>query len=379
MMLSSGALAGAVAANAPLFSAQVPEFGIMAPRDPILAVAFWTGIGALFLTLLLAAQIVRLRVALRRRQRREARVLARWRPLLNSAIVGEVPGALPPLAANERDHFIKLWVHLQASLRGEAGAALNDIAHRLQLDLEARGMLVRGPRAARLLAALMLGHLGDREAWASLLRLAGQDDATLSLTALWALVRIDPRAAAEYLTPLFIEREDWAMSHVAGILKEANAPVASVLTAILPRLDSSRLPRALRIAEALRITLPAELLRGALGSLDVALVTAALRTVETPGSLDQVRALLAHEDWQVRVQAAKALGRIGGRGDAGRLAGLLSDREWWVRYRAAQALVELPWLAQAELRALQDGLTDRFAADMLAQVVAEARAEGRLA
>jgi hypothetical protein len=57
----------------------------------------------------------------------------------------------------------------------------------------------------------------------------------------------------------------------------------------------------------------------------------------------------------------------------------LSDREWWVRYRAAQALVELPWLAQAELRALQDGLTDRFAADMLAQVVAEARAEGRLA
>jgi hypothetical protein len=143
MMLSSGALAGAVAANAPLFSAQVPEFGIMAPRDPILAVAFWTGIGALFLTLLLAAQIVRLRVALRRRQRREARVLARWRPLLNSAIVGEVPGALPPLAANERDHFIKLWVHLQASLRGEAGAALNDIAHRLQLDLEARGMQTR--------------------------------------------------------------------------------------------------------------------------------------------------------------------------------------------------------------------------------------------
>jgi hypothetical protein len=379
MTAFSGALGGAVAAHVPLFSAQAPHFGIMAPRDPILAAAFWTGMAALLLTLLLAAQIVHLRVALRRRERRAARVLARWRPLLNSAIVGEPPGALPPLAANERVHFIKLWVHLQASLRGEAGAALNDIARRLGLDLEARSMLARGPRTARLLAALMLGHLRDREAWSSLLRLAGQDDATLSLTALWALVRIDPHAAAEYLTPLFIEREDWAMSHVAGILKEANAPVASVLASILPRLDSSRLPRALRIAEALRITLPAELLRGALASSEVALVTAALRTVETPGSLDQVRALLAHGDWQVRVQAAKALGRIGSRGDAERLAGLLSDREWWVRYRAAQALVELPWLGREDLRTLQASLTDRFAADMLAQVVAEAHAEGRAA
>jgi hypothetical protein len=377
MMALEGALAGAVATHTPLFTAQVPELGIMAPRDPILAAAFWTGIGALFLTLLLAAQIVRLRVALRRRERRAARVLARWRPLLNSAIVGEPPGALPPLAANERLHFIKLWIHLQASLRGEASTALNDIARRIGLELEARSMLARGPRTARLLAALMLGHLRDREAWASLLRLAGQDDATLSLTALWALVRIDPHAAAEYLTPLFIEREDWAMSHVAGILKEANAPVASVLAGILPRLDNGRLPRALRIAEALRITLPAELLRGALASHDVALVTAALRTVETPGSLDQVRALLAHADWQVRVQAAKALGRIGGRADAERLAALLSDREWWVRYRAAQAVVELPWLGQDGLRALQDALTDRFAADMLAQVVAETRAEGK--
>jgi HEAT repeat protein len=371
--------AGVLAGSAPLLSAQTPAFGILGPRDPILAAAFWTGIAALLLTLLLAAQIVRLRLALRRRERRQARTLARWRPLLNGAIMGEAPATLPALAAAERPHFIKLWVHLHASLRGDAGAALNDIAHRLQLDREARAMLVRGSRTERLLAALMLGHLRDREAWAQLLRMAGLDDATLSLTALWALVRIDPQAAAEYLTPMFIERDDWAMSHVAGILKQANAPVAAVLARILPQLDDTRMPRALRIAEALRIALPAELLHAALSSAKVALVTAALRTVETPGSLDQVRALLVHEDWQVRVQAAKALGRIGDRSDVERLAGLLSDREWWVRYRAAQALLELPWLARHGLQALQATLTDRFAADMLAQVVAELRAEGRLA
>jgi HEAT repeat protein len=88
-----------------------------------------------------------------------------------------------------------------------------------------------------------------------------------------------------------------------------------------------------------------------------------------------VRPLLGHYDWQVRVQAAKALGRIGAVEDVGRLAALLSDREWWVRYRAAQALLELPWLGDPELAALQASLTDRFAADILAQAIAEQGAE----
>jgi HEAT repeat protein len=339
--------------------------------DPILAAAFWTGIAALLLTLLLGVQILRLRIGLRARERRQARTYARWRPVLNAAIVGEAPPQLPKLLGAERLHFIKLWVHLQSSLRGEAGAALNDIVRRLGLDLEARAMLGRRARTERLLAALMLGHLGDRQAWAQLLRLAGQDDPTLSLTALWALVRIDPEAAAEYLTPLFIEREDWAISHVAGILQQAGAPVAAVLAGMLPRLDAQRLPRAMRIAEALRVELPAEALATALANESVAVLTAALRIVNTPLLSAPVRALLQHEDWQVRVQAAKALGRIGGRADTERLVALLADREWWVRYRAAQALVELPWLKRADLDALRATLQDRFAADMLAQVMAE--------
>ena len=359
--------------------AHVLAAALKAPADPVLAAAYWTGIGALLLTLLLAAQIVRLRMALRRRERREARALARWRPVLNAAIVGEMPGTLPRLARAERPHFIKLWVHLQASLRGEASVALNAVARRLGVEHDARAMLARGPRTERLLATLLLGHLGDRASWDTLRTLAESPDVTLSLSALWALVRIDPHAAAAYLTPLFITRDDWAMSHVAGILKEASAPVAGVLADLLPTLPPGRLPRALRIAEALRIDLPPALLADALASTDVDLITAALRIVATPGLRDTVRGLLAHPDWQVRVLAAKALGRIGDSSDVGRLVALLADREWWVRYRAAQAIADLPWLARAELDALQAGLTDRFAADILAQVIAETRAGERTA
>ncbi len=50
---------------------------------------------------------------------------------------------------------------------------------------------------------------------------------------------------------------------------------------------------------------------------------------------------------------------------------LLSDREWWVRYRSAQVIASLPFIKQGEMRALADNSTDRFAGDMLRQVMAE--------
>jgi HEAT repeat protein len=103
-------------------------------------------------------------------------------------------------------------------------------------------------------------------------------------------------------------------------------------------------------------------------------VIAALRGVLTPDTLAEVRALLGHEDWQVRVQAARALGRVGERSDAARLTSLLGDPQWWVRYRAAQALRELPLLSQADLDAVRASLTDRYALDMLDQVLAEEQA-----
>jgi hypothetical protein len=65
------------------------------------------------------------------------------------------------------------------------------------------------------------------------------------------------------------------------------------------------------------------------------------------------------------------MGRIGALDDVARLEPLLADREWWVRYRAAQSAVELANLYGAPLDQVRAHLSDRFAADMLAQVLAE--------
>lgn len=339
--------------------------------DPILIVAFWTGLGALALTLLLTGEVVNLRMALRRQERREQATIAKWRPILNAAVVGELPDTLPRLRKSERLVFFKYWVHLHQSVRGHASAALNEVGRRLQCDTLARDLLKSRNRAERLLAILALGHLRDKTAWPQLLRQASASDSATSLHALWAMVQVDPRTAAESMTRSFIERDDWALSQVVAILEGARDACADILTANIAFLPAERLPRALHVAEALRIELPPAMLAAMLRHSSVDVLVSALRIAFTPAVLPDIRIYAGHEDWRVRVQVAKALGRIGERADIDVLKDMLGDKQWWVRYRAAQALVALPFLRPAEIDSLRASITDRYAADMLAQVIAE--------
>lgn len=339
--------------------------------DPWLSFAFWTGVAATALTMLLGAQIVWMRVSLRRLQRREQRVIAKWRPLLNAALVEESPPHLPALRRGDRLTFLKLWIHLHASLRGGASDALNDIAYRLRFDETALRLLTYRSRAYKLLGILALGHLRHAAAHEELLRLSRSDDSVISVKALWALVQIDPRRAVHELMPLLIGRDDWPLPQLVGILQEAADDCAPVLAQAMQATDAAHLARALRLAEVLRISLPESQLRGLLAHPSTAVVVHAMRLAATPALLDAVRANAVHEDWRVRVQAAKALGAIGERADAARLAALLHDPQWWVRYRAAQALVALPFMDGDALRRLHDETDDRYAVDMLEQVMAE--------
>ncbi|UMR28931.1 HEAT repeat domain-containing protein [Massilia sp. MB5] len=342
--------------------------------DIYLLAAFWTGVGALLLTLLIAVQIVYLRLAARSLKRREQALTARWRPALNAAIVGVSEMTLPGLRSAERILFLKLWVHLHQSVRGEASGGLNEVAYRLGCDAYARRLLHKGNRAQRLLAILALGHLRDAAAWDDLLGVVHGSDSAASVHALWALVQADAARAAREVAPMLLQREDWAMSQLANILKDARAEWEPVLAEAVAGTDQEQLPHALRLLAALRLSLPAQQLRGLLNHPVAEVVSCALRLAATPDLLDEVRRQLGHGDWRVRVQAVRTLGQLGDHSDVERLRRLLGDQQWWVRYRAAQALLGLPFLTPDDLAALQQEDMDRYALDMLKQVRAEQEA-----
>jgi HEAT repeat protein len=105
--------------------------------------------------------------------------------------------------------------------------------------------------------------------------------------------------------------------------------------------------------------------------VDDHLISTCLQVMSQAEDLDLVRPLLTHSRWHVRMQAAATLGRIGQAGDEQLLLPLLSDEQWWVRYRAAQALTKLPSIGEKDVLRIRNAQSDRFACDILDQVMAE--------
>lgn len=338
------------------------------PFDPYLKFALWTGIVAVVLAVCAGGLIVHLRFALMRRTRREQAFVARWRPLLVSALVPGKPPLAPALAADEQVFFLSLWVQLCESIRGPEAQGLVAMAYRVGCDKFSRALLRRGNPAEQLIAIIALGHLRDLSAWALLSQVAHGANTLRSFSALRALVQIDAHDAAQELLPLLLARTDWPLARVAALLQREQAAFAAPLLKSAETAQGKQLLRTLRFVEALRLQLPIPLLRRLLDSAQPAeTIIGALRVTLAPALLADVRPLGTHADWRVRVQVAKVLGRLGEREDLALLIQLLSDREWWVRYCAASALIGLPFVGPTQVEAVRLSLDDPFARDILQQ------------
>lgn len=324
-----------------------------AVSDPVLRVALWGGVVATLLTAIVALVIVLLRLALLRDERRWQAFLAQWRPRLLALVIEPAAAPLPVLLAADRRRFLRLWLYLHESVRGEAADRLNAAALDLGLDGYARASLAAGSRTARLQAVLALGHLRDRTAWTPLQRLAGVKDPLLSLNAARALVRIDALRAAEVLTPTALQREDWDVARLAGFMADARDAFGLMLMRHLPGLHPHQVPRALRLARALRLSLPPASLQRMLRQQPApAVVRAVLPLLRGPGFHDDVLPLLQHPDAGVRAEASRAMADLAVPADLPRISALLRDGDVDVRLASAQTLTGLPFLADSELRAL---------------------------
>ena len=98
---------------------------------------------------------------------------------------------------------------------------------------------------------------------------------------------------------------------------------------------------------------------------------ACLKVADGPLELPEVRALITHPRWHIRMRAAAALGRMGNHEDCRHLIDRLTDPEWWVRYRSAQAIVAMPFLERRDIEDLRNVLQDRYGRDSLDQALAE--------
>jgi hypothetical protein len=341
--------------------------------EPILAFAFWIGVGASGLVVVITLVIIVLRAKMSAFTRRRERFIAQWRPLLVNALYA-VPDDLPVFSPADTESFLILWNHLHETVRGDVTENLAAVAMRLDIPRMALLALAHGNTREKLLAIVTLGHLHERNAIAPLGEIAASPNTTLALFAAKALVCIDPVSAANLLLPLITTRTDWPPTLLSGVLAEAGKEAMSVpLARCIREAPSSQLPR---LSHLLRNIEPVA--RGQVvhelhvrGDLDTETISQCLQALTLPVDAGLAVQHSTHPSWYVRVQAAATLGRIGAREHLKVLERLLTDPEWWVRYRAAQAVVQISALTRISLSALRGSLTDRYARDMLDHVVAE--------
>jgi len=350
------------------------------PHDPLLLLVFQIGLGVIACSILMLLAVIVLRLRLVYRQRRERRYTELWQPLLAECVFA-VPTNLPQIPRGMRYHFLKLWNYHHESVVGNARKNLEVLAEAMRLDEIARQMLTSGNTRERLIAIMTLGHLGDRTQWHELRELVTDASPIVSLAAAGALLTIDAGATMAWLVTVMAAREDWPLSRVVAMLREAgpSRTTASLISAIQAAAQveggSRQVVRLLRMME----TAHTERIAPVVGqivreSAEPEVVAAGLRLLQDPRDLDTVRACARHEAWFVRLSAARVLGKIGEAADARLLTGMLADPSWWVRYHAAKSLLALPSASIEDLEKIRDAHPDRYAVDMLSQVIAEARA-----
>jgi HEAT repeat protein len=288
---------------------------------------------------------------------------------------------LPRLRAREAEFFVILWCRAQESLRGEAQQHLRDMALRLGAGRHMHRLLRSRKLRLELLALVALGHMRDRAVVPLLESLIPSAASLISLTAAQALMRIDIVVALPQIVIAAARRDDWPLDRVVSMLKECDPKLVGPIVAAAIGHEVRRQPQdGENIARLLRLHVAChgETVREAVvqvleSAQSPEALAAALRALSHPQDAPHARRLLQHDKWIVRLAAVRALGRLGGPVDFAALGRALGDPVWWVRYRAAQALGALPG-GEDELRTLPGRLTDRFAADIVRQVLAEGSA-----
>ena len=353
---------------------------LQAELDFSLTLAWWLAWTTWLMLVLIAIGLLLLRWVRWRNAPRMAAFQAYWRPMLMRWAMGDqVNETMPVLKAQERWPFMRLWLHCQMSLQGPGRQRLAELGLRMGCREMALARVDSKHYSERMVGLLALGFLLDRSSVPTLKDRLESGNGQSMIYAARALMEIDQveHGAAVVHALLTCEGLDFAL--VSVLLKPFKTRLEAVMLPECPQPQAAmgEAPHAqafqwLRLVQALKLLVPQWRLTPFLSSEQhVEILIAALRLVQGEQGAEAVACHVQHPDWRVRVQVARALGRIGGLMHQPILLGLLTDKQWWVRYRSAQALLQMPGMHHEELLANVIDTQDRYALSMLHAVRSE--------
>jgi len=319
-------------------------------------------VAALFVvSSLFAGLALLLRLHNDRHERIEARLRARWEPLMLEVLAGMAPDAAlsGAVAPQENRYFLSFLVGYARRLRGDERATVRRLAAPLLPALTRS--LGRGNSEKRGLTVYRLAEIGLPE-YADDVALALEDRSPgVAIIAARGLFR---EGLERFFPAVLVQLPRLAhhsRSFLSSMLAQGGPGAAPPLRGILA--DPFRQPPVRAIAAdaltSLRdlpaVPIAIELLRP---DEDRELVTACLRLIRRLGHHEHVpavRPFAASTDALVRAAAVGALGAIGGSADIRVLQEALADEHYWVSLEAARGLMALGDVETLRRLAASDG------------------------
>ena len=340
--------------------------------DTQIAFAIWVGLAVTVASVLLLVAVLVLRQVAQRRERNHLRAATFWHKVLVEAMRA-APTSVPALPARDMTGFVEVWNELHDAPGGADDAGMRAVAEQVGLAPKLERMVDHGRFHDKVMGIIAIGYLRSASSFDRLAALINDPSPIVSISAARALMRIDPQRAVQQVVPQIVSRHDWVDGGIAQMLHEAGPEaVKDELGAAALRANDEVASRLVRFLAGVSPEAAAPVIARILAEPhDEHLVSTCLQVMTDARDLDKARSLLTHARWHVRMHAAAAIGRLGGAADAEALLPLLADPQWWVRYRTAQALQHLLAGAEGRLAQVRDAQEDRYARDILTQVMAE--------
>ncbi len=324
------------------------------------------------LVILLLVQVISIRIYGVYQHRSESIGREIWRPIL-AEMMQTYPDDIPRLQRKHRHVFLHEWNKFYFLLRGKTTARLQKLSRQQGLDTIAKKYIDNSNMRKKLLGIVTLGHMQDLSIWNNLIDFVHNEHSILSLTAAQALVDIDSKRAMPFLMPHIIKRHDWPLARVAMMINSANSvQLTDALSKAIEEADEEDIPHILKFLSSTYFDPEVSKLCDRLSnSNDNRVIATCIKIAKDEHGLILARKHANSPEWYIRLHVATVLGRMGLQEDVDILIKLMSDAEWWVRYRSAQSLAQMPFIHASDLEQIHGKLQDRYARDILQQVISE--------
>ena len=331
------------------------------------------------LSILLLAVIIFIRLNTERRAAHTSHYRHRVEPFVAGFVAGRrsIEEVAPELT-RDPEEALALLMQIFERFTTPDRPKLQPLFAALPMKTDLRGQLTHRKWEKRLAAAERLGYLGNHGSVTELVT-ALRDEvlvvrfaAARSLVALRAAEAVEPILLAFDVPGELNERRTAEILHEMG--NEAVAPLLGVVRTPGGKHSESVLNVASRVLGMLRAKEAAAPLSSLLDHQEFRVRLNAARSLGLIGdrtTLPAVAKLAADPSWEVRNAAVQAIGKLHGTAEIERLVRALADSAWWVRFSAAQALFSLGEPGIAALKKAARDAADRYAREMSAQVLAE--------